>query len=277
MEYIGLDIDCNPEFTEIIVAELGEVGFDSFLENEAGLEAYCPKDLFNNEQMEEVFTRYNGVFEFEYAFKEIARVNWNEEWEKNYDPIVINNDIYVRATFHAPKPEFKYEIVIQPKMSFGTGHHSTTSMVLSNQMSIDHVGKTVLDAGTGTGILAVMAKMLGATSIYANDVDDWCIQNCQENVEMNNAADVKVLLGTVPQLAFESQKFDIVLANINKNVLLSELQEYARIIKTNGTLVLSGFYESDFEDINNKAKEVGFEFVTYKTLLNWCSPIFKKI
>ncbi len=276
MDYIGIDIKCVGEFTEILIAELGEQGFDSFLETEDGLEAYCPQKEFDKVTLEEIFNRYQEGFEFSYSFKEISKVNWNEEWEKNYDPIFVDKEIYVRATFHESKPEFRYEIVIDPKMSFGTGHHSTTSMMLVNQLAIDHTGKTVLDAGTGTGILAIMATKLGAKSVIANDIDDWCKENSEENISLNKAENIEVKLGATPTLSFKKEHFDIVLANINKNVLLEEIPCYAQILTKKGILVLSGFYESDLKDIETKANTVGLTLLSYKTKNNWCSPVFKK-
>lgn len=276
MDYISIEIKCAADLSDILIAELSELGFDSFLEIEDGLEASCPKDIFDKELTEAVFERYQGVFDFSYSYKEVSKVNWNEEWEKNYDPIFVNEDIYVRATFHAPKPEFKYEIVIDPKMSFGTGHHSTTSMMLSNQLEIDHKGKSVLDAGTGTGILAIMASMLGAEAVAANDIDEWCISNSAENIALNGISNVYVWLGATPALSFEPEQFDIILANINKNVLLEEIPAYAHILKKMGILVLSGFYETDLQDIENCARQVGLTLLSYKTKNNWCSPVFKK-
>lgn len=276
MDYISIEIKCSAELSDILLAELSELGFDSFLEKEEGLEASCPKDIFDKEQTEATFTRYQSLFDFSYAYNEVSKVNWNQEWEKNYDPIFVDNDIYVRATFHAPRPEFTYEIVIDPKMSFGTGHHATTSMMLTNQLLIDHKDKAVLDAGTGTGILAIMASMLGAKSVIANDIDEWCIGNSAENIALNHVGNLEVRLGATPALAFSVEEFDIVLANINKNVLLEEIPTYAHILKKMGILVLSGFYEGDLQDIENCARQVGLTLLSYKTKNNWCSPVFRK-
>ncbi|MFN8437488.1 MAG: 50S ribosomal protein L11 methyltransferase [Cytophagales bacterium] len=277
MEYKSIEIACDSTFTDIIIAELSELGFDSFLEHDNGLEASCTTDLYNESLVKETFERYKDIFEFSYAEKEVSKINWNQEWEKNYDPITINNDIYVRATFHpSRKEEFTYEIVIDPKMSFGTGHHATTSMMLQNQLTLDHSQKKVWDAGTGTGILAIMAKMLGAQSVEANDIDEWCIENSKENFALNNYSDIQIHLGAVAELEFTPKANDIVLANINKNVLLLEMPQYAELCKENGYLVLSGFYESDLKDIEAKANEYGFKLINYKTQNNWCSPVFIK-
>jgi ribosomal protein L11 methyltransferase len=277
MEYIGFDINCDLTALDILVAELSEAGFDSFLENEVGMEAYCPKDLYVKDHVDEIFKKYSMIFEIQVFEKIIEKKNWNEEWEKNYDPIYIDSDIQVRATFHKSLPGFKHEIVIDPKMSFGTGHHSTTSMMLCNQMEIDHKSKNVLDAGSGTGILAIMAKKLGANMVKANDIDDWCIDNAKENIALNGFPDIDVHLGPVSQLQFNNHEFDIILANINKNVLIMEIPEYSRIIKSDGILILSGFYEHDLVDIQQKAYEFGFELLTHKVKKDWCSPIFKRV
>lgn len=277
MDYKSIDITCNEEFAEIIIAELAELGFDSFLENENGLEASCEVAIYKDEEVKQTFERYQGVFEFSYAPKEVSKINWNSEWEKNYDPISVDKDIYVRATFHPSKADqYKYEIVIDPKMSFGTGHHATTSMMLQNQLEIDHQNKSVLDAGTGTGILAIMAQKLGASHIEANDIDDWCIGNSKENFALNQAEGIQIHLGAIAQLNFGNTQFDIILANINKNVLLDEIPVYVSLLKSGGTLVLSGFYESDLTDIKAKAEQNGLTLQNYKTKNNWCSPVFKK-
>ncbi|MCH7397794.1 50S ribosomal protein L11 methyltransferase [Belliella sp. DSM 107340] len=276
MQYLEFKINCKEDFREILIAELAEVGFDSFLETDTGLDAYIEENSFNRETYQEVINRYQDSAELEIVEGVMAKVNWNEEWEKHYDPIQVGEEVYVRASFHAPKPEIKHEILINPKMSFGTGHHATTFLMLSHQLTIDHQGKRVIDIGAGTGILAIMAHKLGATQVEAFDIDDWCVDNGNENFDLNGMKDVRMGLGTVREVAPQGT-FDIVLANINKNVLLDELEIYASLVKSRGNLLLSGFYTHDIVDIQEKADSVGFKLLSQKDKDNWAALIFEKL
>ncbi|MCH7414144.1 50S ribosomal protein L11 methyltransferase [Belliella sp. R4-6] len=276
MQYLEFKINCKEDFREILIAELAEVGFDSFLETDTGLDAYIEENSFDRETYQEVINRYQDSAELEIVEGVMAKVNWNEEWEKHYDPIQVGEEVYVRASFHAPKPEIKHEILINPKMSFGTGHHATTFLMLSHQLTIDHQGKRVIDIGAGTGILAIMAHKLGATQVEAFDIDDWCVDNGNENFDLNGMKDVRMGLGTVREVAPQGT-FDIVLANINKNVLLDELEIYASLVKSRGNLLLSGFYTHDIVDIQEKADSVGFKFLSQKDKDNWAALIFEKL
>jgi ribosomal protein L11 methyltransferase len=176
--------------------------------------------------------------------KKIKKENWNEEWEKNYDPIEVGDQIFVRAEFHPPKKNVPYEIIINPKMSFGTGHHETTAQMLALQLKVDHKDKEVIDIGSGTGILAIMAAKLGAASVAATDIDDWCIENAIENFEINRIVPSFVKKGEIASLQLK-ENYDIVLANINTNVLLSEMEHYVSLMRPKAQLLLSGFYEFD--------------------------------
>ena len=276
MQYLEFKINCKEDFREILIAELAEVGFDSFLETDTGLDAYIEENSFDRETYQEVINRYQDSAELEIVEGVMAKVNWNEEWEKHYDPIQVGEEVYVRASFHAPKPEIKHEILINPKMSFGTGHHATTFLMLSHQLTVDHQGKRVIDIGAGTGILAIMAHKLGATQVEAFDIDDWCVDNGNENFELNGMNDVRMGLGTVREVSPQGT-FDIVLANINKNVLLDELEIYASLVKSGGNLLLSGFYTHDIVDIQEKADSVGFKFLSQKDKDNWAALIFEKL
>ncbi|MCV9388416.1 50S ribosomal protein L11 methyltransferase [Reichenbachiella ulvae] len=255
MTFIQLTINCAPEYQEIFLAELAEIGFDTFEEKEEELEAYIASELFQETAVREVVQRYKELTQAKYSYQEIEKENWNEEWEKNYHPIEVEGKCRVRATFHEAKPEFKYEIVIIPKMSFGTGHHATTYNMLSLEMENDFQGKSVLDVGTGTGVLAIMAHKLGATHIEATDVDDWCIENSTENFGLNDMVDVPTHQGVIDEIKLNQGQYNVVLANINKNVLLVEIPSYAKLLPAGGELYLSGFYESDIHDITEKAKE----------------------
>jgi len=201
MEYLEFKVSCKPEYTEILIAELAEVGFDSFMENEAGFEAYIEEDLFQRESFDEVISQYQDAAAISVAEGRMEKVNWNTEWEKNYDPIEVGDEVYVRASFHAPKEGVKHEIVINPKMSFGTGHHATTYLMLTHLLNLDIKGKRVIDIGAGTGILAIMAHKLGASEVEAFDIDDWCVDNGNENFDLNGMTQVRMGLGTVREVA----------------------------------------------------------------------------
>lgn len=185
MDYLEFKIKCLEEFQEILIAELAEIGFDSFLENEDGIDAYILQSEFDRKKFTEIISKYQQAGQITLTEGVMPKVNWNEEWEKNYDPIEVENLVYVRASFHESKPGFRHEIVINPKMSFGTGHHATTYQMLRHQGELDHTGKRVLDVGSGTGILAIMAQLLGASQVEAFDIDDWCVDNGNENFDLN--------------------------------------------------------------------------------------------
>lgn len=270
--YIELSLQIEPDFSEILMAELSELGFDSFVETDEGLEAYIKEELFNDLDIKRMLETYAERTPISYAFKKIEKQNWNEEWEKNFQPISIGNDIYVRADFHEAQPDFKYEIIITPKMSFGTGHHETTSMVMEHQLTIPHQDKKVLDVGTGTGILAVLASKLGATQISAFDIDEWSVENTIENVALNNANHITVRLGTIENEPTE--KYDIVLANINRNILLQQIPAYATFMKAGASLVISGFYEADIADIQVVAESAGLKKVAQLSKNQWASVVF---
>jgi len=276
MEYLEFKITCVEEFREIIIAELAEIGFDSFLETDEGVDAYIEENLFDRDLYQEVIERYASAAEMSISEGKMAKVNWNEEWEKHYDPIFVDDKVYVRASFHPSNPDFQYEIVINPKMSFGTGHHATTYLMISHQMEIEHSGKRVLDIGSGTGILAIMAHLLGAIDTEAFDTDEWCVENGNENFDLNGMKSVRMGHGTVREVKPEGT-FDIVLANINKNVLLDELEVYSGLVKKSGMLLLSGFYEQDVDDIVKKAASNHFQVINLKTKDQWAALALEKI
>ena len=275
MNYIEIKVSCDAVFRDILIAEMGELDFDSFVETEVGFDAYVPEEQFSHPGLQQLFNDYRKQTKIWYELKKIPKVNWNEEWEKNYDPIQVGEQIYVRATFHEPQPQFDYEIVINPKMSFGTGHHETTHQLLALQLEVDHQGKTVLDVGSGTGILAIMAHKLGAASVAATDIDDWCIENATENFELNQVKPDWIKQGVIRSLEL-TEPYDIVIANINKNVLLDEMEDYARLCKTGGHLFLSGFYTHDEADLLEKTIPLGFEKVQATDKRNWEALLLKK-
>lgn len=273
MDYIELTLQIDADFVEILMAELAELGFESFVETDEGLEAYVQEEIFNDLAVKQMLENYASRTAISYQFKKIARQNWNEEWEKNFQPIQIGEQIYVRADFHEPKPDFPYEIIITPKMSFGTGHHETTSMVMEHQLGIEHTNKKVLDVGTGTGILAVLASKLGASTISAFDIDEWSVENTIENIKLNDVANVIVRLGTIEDEPHDI--YDIVLANINRNILISQISAYVTFLKPGGELIVSGFYEKDIADIETIAESVGLKKVAQLSKNNWAAVVFK--
>jgi ribosomal protein L11 methyltransferase len=274
MDYLEFKINCLEEFREILIAELSEIGFDSFLEREEGIDAYSLSQGFNREAFDEVISNYSEVAQIQVSEGEMEKINWNAEWEKNYDPIAVDDLVYVRASFHPSQPDFKHEIVINPKMSFGTGHHATTFQMLRHQGIIDHQGKKVLDVGSGTGILAIMAHLLGASQIEAFDIDDWCVENGNENFDLNGVT-ARMGLGTIREVN-PIGPFDIVLANINKNVLLDEMGIYAELLIPQGFLLLSGFYTEDVADLEQLAKQTGLALIVQQSKDNWAALVLQK-
>ena len=273
--YIGYYFTIEPRElgSEILVAELGEKAFESFTETENGISAFVKKDLWDENILDDIYILQSEEFKIEYTIEEIDQVNWNEEWEKNFEPIDVDGKCHVRAPFHE-KTDAKYDIVIEPKMSFGTGHHATTYQVLRLQGEIDHQGKRVLDVGSGTGILAIMAHLLGAKEVEAFDIDDWCVDNGNENFDLNGLT-TRMGLGTIRQVNPQGP-FDIVLANINKNVLLDELKIYADLLLSGGYLLLSGFYTEDIEDLVQEANKHGLELLKTSSKDNWAALILQK-
>ncbi|WP_439880440.1 50S ribosomal protein L11 methyltransferase [Pontibacter sp. MBLB2868] len=276
MDFIEVTLKVNADFADIFTAELGELGFDAFVETEDGFSAYIDEDKYSQEELEEVLNRYADLVQVEYATQKIERQNWNEEWEKNFEPLFIGGEVSVRASFHEKPAAAKYDIVINPKMSFGTGHHETTTLMIENQLTLDHHGKRVLDMGCGTGILAIMAGELGASEIVAVEIEDWTVENARENAALNNYDAIDVRLGGAETIEGD-QPYDIILANINRNVLLDDMPAYKAVLKPEGWLLLSGFYTEDLPMIQERASELGLSYVSHRVKNNWVSAIFKAI
>ncbi len=273
--YIEYTFTVNPiqPTTEILIAELALIKFDSFSEIENGLQAYILAENENEQEVKNLQIINNNNFSVKYTRKEIEPINWNEEWEKNFDPIEVDNKCYVRATFHEPKPDYNYEIVIDPKMSFGTGHHETTHMMIQQILNHDMASKKVLDMGCGTAILAMLSKMKGADYVKGIDIDQWAIDNAIENVKRNDL-EISLELGTAKSLG--SNKFDIIFANINRNILLQDSINYIKVLNSNGDIFLSGFYLEDLDIIRDTFQNNGVKFVSFINKNNWVSAHFKK-
>ncbi|NAS32500.1 50S ribosomal protein L11 methyltransferase [Flavobacteriaceae bacterium R38] len=244
--------------TDILIAELGIVGFESFVETEEGVVAYIQQKDWNDAILDDVEILENDIFTITNTFKEIEQVNWNAEWENNFHAIEVDEICTVRAPFHE-KPTTKYDIVIEPKMSFGTGHHETTHMMIQHLLKTDLLGKEVLDMGCGTGVLAILAEMMGAAHVDAIDIDNWCYLNSLENVERNQCKHIKVYEGDAALL--ENKKYDVIIANINRNILLRDIPVYMACLKEKGVLLLSGFYNDDIGLINEICVNHKLKFV----------------
>lgn len=260
--------------SDILVAQLEDTPFESFIETEEGLSAYIQKQYWKEGILDNVDILRSGEFKVEYTIEEIDQVNWNEEWEKNFEPIEVSNSCYVRAPFH-DKKEVEYDIVIEPKMSFGTGHHETTFMMIQHLLETDLEGKKTLDMGCGTAILAILAEMKGAKPIDAIDIDNWCYLNSIENAERNNCRHISVYEGDASLL--KGKKYDVIIANINRNILLNDMQQYADCLNADGILFLSGFYEEDIPAIDAGCTARGLKYVKKHQKNNWVALKYIKL
>ena len=268
--YLGYHFTIEPKElgSEILIAELGEKAFESFIETETGIVAYIQKDLCTADVLEDIYILESPEFTISYSVEEIDQVNWNEEWEKNFDPIDVDGKCHVRAPFH-PKTEAEYDIVIEPKMSFGTGHHETTHMMIQHLLETDVTNLKTLDMGCGTAILAILAEMKGAHPIDAIDIDNWCYLNSIENVERNNCSAITVYEGEAALL--KGKSYDLIIANINRNILLNDMQAYVDCLNKGGILLLSGFYNEDIPFIDASCTEKGLTYVKKFERNNWVS------
>ncbi|XRE43933.1 Ribosomal protein L11 methyltransferase [Tenacibaculum discolor] len=273
--YIEYTFEVTPKepTTEILIAELGALGFESFVENENGVVAYIQKDDWSETILEDVFILNSEEFSIQYKHKEIEQTNWNAEWEKNFNPIQVDDLVSIRAPFHE-NPNLPYDIVIEPKMSFGTGHHETTHMMVQHLINLDVTDKKVLDMGCGTGILAIFAEMKGAQLIDAIDIDAWCYENSLENVERNNCKHISVYEGDASLL--EGKKYDVIIANINRNILLNDMQTYTNCLTEKGVLLLSGFYSEDIPVIDNEVSKYSLTLKDTIKRNNWVALQYQK-
>jgi ribosomal protein L11 methyltransferase len=260
---------------DLLINELAELGFDTFEETDLGFKAYIPSEDFDKDQVEDILAPYHEQFTFSYEINLLPAKNWNEVWESNFQPIIIGTQVYVRATFHEPHPEYPYEIVIDPKMAFGTGHHDTTCLVMETMLEQDLKGKKVLDMGCGTGILAILAHKLGAANLTAIDYDMLCYKSTIENTELNQVPDVKVICGSKEDIPDE--QYDLILANINRNILLDQMERYSEVLSGGGEIFFSGFYESpDLDIIREEAEKHDLQYISHKKSNNWVAAKFNK-
>jgi len=276
MSYIELIVTVEPkeQGSDVLIAELSEIGFESFVESDTGFSAYIKEEQFSAEEIKTIFFNYSSFFKTTYSSKIIQQQNWNKEWESNFQPIDVDGKCYIRALFHEAKKNFIYDIVIEPKMSFGTGHHFTTQLMIKKLMNLDVKSKSLLDMGCGTGVLAVLASLMGANPITAIDIDDWSVENSMENLQKNAIDNVIVHKGNAEILA--GKLFHTILANINKNVLLTDMVAYSQSLEKGGDLVLSGFFETDVNELSQKANGLGLKLEEKEVNNQWTMLHFIK-
>lgn len=272
--YLEFNFKINPvqPWSEILMAELIEIGFDSFTEEHDGILAYIPEELYQEENLKNVSLMSNPEVEIAFSFSQMPNINWNEEWEKNFSPINVENKVLIRAEFHEEQPDL-HQIIIQPKMSFGTGHHPTTHLMIQQMLDIDFTGKKVLDMGCGTSVLAIFAKQKGASEVVAIDIDEWSVENSKENAQRNQV-ELRISQGTAENLGNET--FDIILANINRNILISDIPTYVSVLNQGGTLLLSGLCFFDVADILQVCEEQGLTLKNKQQREEWCSLLLEK-
>ena len=273
--YIAYVFNVSPKdpVTEMLIAQLGHIGFESFVENERGVIAYIQKKDWNSNKVEDLYLLNSNEFDITFKYSEIEQTNWNKEWEKNFNPIQVNGQVSIRAPFHE-NPSLNFDIVIEPKMSFGTGHHETTHMMVQHLLALDLKNKKVLDMGCGTGILAIFAEMKGAQPTDAIDIDSWCYQNSLENVQRNGCKYITVLEGDSSLL--KGKEYDVVIANINRNILLSDMKIYTDCLREKGVLLLSGFYKEDISIIESEVIKHGLVLDKMIQKNNWVALKYMK-
>lgn len=263
---------CNETITDVLSALAGEIGFESFVECENGVQAYIQQSLFDQKALDNMLAEFplEGVT-LTYSISEPEDKDWNEEWEKNFfQPIVIENRCVIHSTFHTDVPKAEYDIVIDPQMAFGTGHHETTSSIIGELLDADLKGKSVLDMGCGTSILAILASMRGADPVTAIDIDDWCVNNSRDNIQLNGLNNINVELGDARLLEGRAP-FDVIIANINRNILLADMPAYAACMKEGSKIYMSGFYVEDIPAIREKGESLGMEFIHFRQKNNWAA------
>lgn len=276
MNYIELNVknQSNSELNDVLIAELGEIGFESFAESEEGFLAYIREDLFDADLIGKLQIIELNPECFSYTYQLVEDQNWNAVWESNYEAVVIANRCGIRAPFHPENKDVEYDLVIEPKMSFGTAHHETTSNMIEFLLEEDLKNKTVLDMGCGTSVLAILAAKRGGIKIYAIDNDEWAYENSLENIERNQVPEIKVLLGDAALL--HDMSFDVIIANINRNILLNDIKHYVNVLNDNGVLLMSGFYEQDIPAIKEETEKYNLHFDRYKLKNNWVAIRFTK-
>ena len=276
MTYYQFKINIQPftPWSEILTAYLGELHFEGFYEKSEALYAFVSEVHFNEIEFSNALASLKGKVEIDYSFSELPHQNWNAIWESNFEPVFINKDLAIVAPFHQLETSYKRTIVIEPKMSFGTGHHQTTYMMCEAILESEIEEKKILDMGSGTGVLAILAEIEGAREILAVDIEPWSVENCKKNALDNKCEKITSLLGDID--AVVNQTFDVIFANINKNILIRHLPFYQRALNSDGLLYLSGFFDSDADDLKRESAKLGLSFSRQNKREGWCMLVFKK-
>ena len=276
MSYTELIVNVEPkeQGSDVLIAELSEIGFETFTENELGFSAFIETDKYSLTDVNTILLNYSNIFKIDFKITIIEQQNWNKEWESSFEPIDVDGKCIIRAPFHTKEKEYEFDIIIEPKMSFGTGHHNTTQLMIQKLMKLDVAGKALLDMGCGTGVLAILASKMDANPITAIDTDSWSYENTIENLEKNNISSVDVHKGDV--LVLDKKIFHTILANINKNVLLNDMAIYTSSLEKNGNLVLSGFFETDINELTEKATSLHLQLAEKQVNEKWAMLHFTK-
>ena len=276
MQYTEVDIRLNPvaPFADILVARLNEIEFESYNEDETGVKAYVQTHLLDESAVAAIIAEVAKLCEISYTIIKVKQENWNNQWETNFDPVIINDKCVIRAHFHQPIHDLEFEIVITPKMSFGTGHHETTSLIMCEMFNLDFKEKLVLDMGCGTGVLAILASKLGASSLVGIDFDEWAVENAEENSALNFVDNIDYIHGDADSIG--DATFDIILANINRNIILKDIEKYVDAMNEKSEIILSGFLKEDIPLILEKSKQLGLDLVVSKNRNKWQMLYLKK-
>lgn len=280
MKYYEFKFTFEPQnniVSDILMSELGDAGFESFLNEDSVLKAYIQQSIYNEKTLKDTLKNFPiDVDVIKYTYSEAEDKNWNEEWEKNFfQPIIIGTQCAIHSTFHKDIPKVDYDIIINPQMAFGTGHHETTSLIINELLKTDLKDKAVLDMGCGTSILAILAHKRGAHPITAIDIDSWCVENSKDNCELNGIKDINIKLGNADILSQE-KPFDLIIANINRNILLNDMEKYCEVLNEGGTLLMSGFYTQDISILEEKAKALRMKTIRTNSKNNWACLIVQK-
>ncbi len=277
IQYLAYHFTTSDDQTaEILMALLADYGFDTFDQNDNELSAYIPDKTGIKTEIEIYLFDLQQKFMFTWTQTDMEQKNWNEEWEKNFQPILISNRCLIRAPFHPAQKNIEYDILIEPRMSFGTGHHESTHLMIEEILGLQLNGKKVCDAGCGTGILAILAAKKGAESVYAVDIEEWAYRNALDNIALNNVIDkVTVELGDFSLL--QDKQFDIILANINKHIVLGNIQQFFRSITPGGYLIISGILQNDINDVEKEAGNYFFQLISTSSKQDWISAVFQQV
>ena len=264
----------NENLKDMFMELLGSIGFDSFMDTDEGFEAYCQEPVLNEEELNDIMQMEQFANVKLLKTELIPDQDWNATWEASYEPVIINEFCRIRAPFHKVEGSYKYDLIIEPKMSFGTAHHETTSQIIELMLQSDFTGLNLLDMGSGTGVLAILAKKLGSATTVAIDNDEWAYRNALDNIRLNDENDIVVELGDANSL--NDRQFDVILANINRNILLRDMKEYVKCLVNGGKIFFSGFYEEDLVLITKEAERLGLTYSNHVTKNNWTAAVFVK-